>query len=110
MSFVRKLLAGSAVTAVLLVPSAAAEARPRTPAPTVGYDVSYPQCGNALPDNPLFGIVGVSDGLAYGRNPCLAAEYTWASKAPQAPGFYMNTGNPGAASVRVDWYGQTGPE
>src|SRR5947199_8391897 len=98
MSFVRKLLAGSAATAVLLVPAAAAEARPRTPAPTVGYDVSYPQCGNALPDNPLFGIVGVSGGLASGRNPCLAAECTWASKAPQAPGLCTKPGNPRPAS------------
>ncbi len=94
---------------VFLLPATAASARPRTPpAPTVGYDVSYPQCSGALPDNPLFGIVGVSDGLAYGENPCFAAQYAWAARAPQGPAFYMNTGNPGTQSTRVSWYEQTG--
>jgi len=109
MLIVRKLLVAMAAAAVVLVPSTAAWARPRTRA-TTGYDVSYPECGVALPDSPLFGIVGVSDGLAYGRNPCLAAEYAWAAGAPESPAFYMNTGNPGAGSSRVDWYAQTGPE
>lgn len=95
---------------VTIVSSGAALAAPRSPAATTGYDVSYPQCGGSLPANPAFGIVGVSDGLAYGRNPCLATQYTWASGAPTAPpAFYMNTGNPGTAATRVDWYGQTGP-
>lgn len=77
---------------------------------TTGYDVSYPQCSTgSLPNKPAFGIVGVSDGLAYGTNPCLASEYAWAAKAPN-PAFYMNTGNPGTAATRVSWYGQTGPQ
>lgn len=109
MLIVRKLLTAAAAAAVVLVPATAAGARPRTRA-TTGYDVSYPQCSVALPDNPLFGIVGVSDGLAYGRNPCLATQYAWAANAPESPAFYMNTGNPGAGSTRVDWYGQSGPE
>lgn len=46
-----------------------------TTTPTVGYDVSYPQCGGRLPKDLAFGIVGVSDGLAYGQNPCLAQQY-----------------------------------
>lgn len=76
---------------------------------TVGYDVSYPQCGERLPRDAAFGIVGVSDGLAYGENPCLAEQYSWASRARRAPAFYMNTGNPGAGAARVDWYAQNGP-
>ena len=107
-----RFLASSALTAVLLgLTSSVALAAPRPTAPTVGYDVSYPQCGRALPANAAFGIVGVSDGLAYGRNPCLAIQYAWALGAPKAPpAFYMNTGNPGAAATRVPWYSQAGPE
>jgi hypothetical protein len=93
----------------VVIPSTAALAARPAPVPTVGYDVSYPQCGAALPANPAFGIVGVSDGRALGENPCLGVEYAWASKAP-SPGLYMNTGNPGTASTKVDWYHQTGPQ
>ena len=77
--------------------------------PTVGYDVSYPQCDGRLPKDPAFGIVGVSDGLAYGENPCLAQQYAWASGARKPPAFYMNIGNPGTATTRTDWYRQDGP-
>ena len=93
-----------------ILPSTAALAAPKPKTPTVGYDVSYPQCPGPLPTDPAFGIVGVSDGLAYGQNPCLATEYAWAAKAPLRPvGFYMNTGNPGTAATRADWYSTAGP-
>ena len=98
-----------AACAVVLVPAAAAGAAPRA-APGIGYDVSYPQCGSALPKAPAFGIVGVTDGRPYGANPCLATEYAWARSSPVAPAFYLNTANPGVASTRVDWYSQTGPQ
>jgi len=97
---------------LILTSTAALAAKPApapAPAPAVGYDVSYPQCNRRLPTNPAFGIVGVSDGLAYGRNPCLATELAWASAAPGRPALYMNTGNPGTASTRVNWYAQTSP-
>jgi len=82
----------AALSAVLVGMSAGtAMAAARPAAPTVGYDVSYPQCGGPLPTNAAFGIVGVSDGRAYGENPCLAAQYAWAARAPKAPAFYMNT-------------------
>jgi hypothetical protein len=64
-----------------------------------GYDISWPQCGGAFPSNPVFGIVGVSDGRPYFDNPCLASEYTWARNAPRSPGLYMSTADPGAQSV-----------
>jgi len=96
-------------TAMTALSASAVLAAPK-PGPTAGYDVSYPQCGGSLPDKAAFGIVGVSDGLAYGQNPCLAPEYAWALKSPRTPAFYMNTGNPGSASTRVRWYEQTGPE
>lgn len=107
---ISRLVGLATLSAVLtLVSSGAALAAPRSPAPTVGYDVSYPQCGGRLPKDAAFGIVGVSDGLAYGKNPCLAEQYLWALKTPNPPAFYMNTGNPGTAATRADWYAQDGP-
>jgi hypothetical protein len=106
----RLLVIAALSAAVALVSAGPATAAPRSAALTVGYDVSYPQCGGRLPRDPAFGIVGVSDGLAYGQNPCLAEQYAWALRAPVAPAFYMNTGNPGTGTTRTDWYRQDGPE
>jgi len=80
-------------------------------APTIGYDVSYPQCSSSYPSNPLFGIVGVNGGLANNANPCVGDELRWASGSPghvrpEQPSLslYINTGNPGAKHV-ADWPG-----
>lgn len=110
MRFSRTIVMAALSGVLTLVSSGTALAAPKSASPTVGYDVSYPQCGGPLPANPAFGIVGVSDGLAYGENPCLAQQYLWALAAPKAPAFYMNTGNPGSLATRVDWYAQDGPE
>src|SRR3712207_9481620 len=40
----------------------------------VGHDVSFPQCGDPLPDDPAFAVVGVNGGLATRPNPCLAEQ------------------------------------
>jgi hypothetical protein len=68
---------------------------------TVGYDVSYPQCGKALPYSPAFAIVGVNGGKATTANPCLQDQLVWAWKStgvarpqPKAA-VYLNTANPG---------------
>ncbi len=106
MRVARLAVVASLSALVILVPAGAALAA-RT---TVGYDVGYPQCGERLPRDLAFGIVGVSDGLAYGENPCLAEQYAWALTARRvAPAFYMNTGNPGPATVRTSWYRTDGP-
>jgi len=72
-----------------------------------GNDVSYPQCGKALPSRQAFGIVGVNEGLANTTNPCLADEIAWAenssgtTRQPKTS-FFVNTANPG--NLRVpDW-------
>ncbi len=75
---------------------------PPPPAPSGtdgGYDISWAQCGGAYPNNPVFGVVGVSNGLPFHDNPCLAGEYGWATSAPYAVGFYLNTANPGTQSI-----------
>lgn len=67
---------------------------------TLGVDVSWPQCGTALPSGQAFGIVGVNGGLATTTNPCLAVQLQWAAastgttKQPKAQ-LYVNTANPG---------------
>jgi hypothetical protein len=66
------------------------------PAP-IGLDVSYPQCGDPLPDAFGFAIVGVNGGRVYKANPCFGPErgssqLEWAG--PEAE-LYLNTGNPG---------------
>ena len=55
---------------------------------TTGHDISYPQCGGALPAGG-FGIVGVNGGYPFVHyNPCLAPEY---AHSPNAA-LYINTG------------------
>jgi hypothetical protein len=67
---------------------------------SIGYDVSYPQCGRTLPSSAGFGIVGVNDGHPYSTNPCLASEVNWATTTTSGvPSFYMNTDSPGPADT-----------
>lgn len=72
-----------------------------------GRDVSYPQCGPALPSGRAFGIVAVNKGLPNNTNPCLSAEISWAEvssggiRQPKTS-LYVNTANPGNHGIS-DW-------
>jgi hypothetical protein len=44
------------------------------PVGTTGIDVSYPNCNDVASMSARFGVVGVTGGVPYTRNPCLAAE------------------------------------
>lgn len=57
---------------------------------TTGFDVSYPNCKVKAPGG-AFGIVGVSGGLGFSQNPCLAKQAGWF----QNLSLYVNTGYPG---------------
>ena len=95
-------VAAAAVAAVVAGPVPALAAHPTATSTTAvagGYDVSWPQCGGQLPSNPTFAVVGVTDGLPYSANPCLAAEYSWGLSAGRAPDLYMNLADPGKRSV-----------
>ena len=104
------LLAASPTT-VAAARETSSAARP-SGGPTVGYDISYPQCGGPFPTNPAFGIVGVNRGIVFSPNPCLGAgngpsELAWAGGL-QAQ-LYANTANPGPA-LSTHWpNGQTSP-
>jgi len=73
------------------------------------YDVSYPQCGGRLPSGGTTGIVGVTAGLPWSINSCLATEYRWAAAKPQPAQLYMNTSNPETASAYWSSRTSTGP-
>jgi hypothetical protein len=94
---------GLALVGVLLAVPGAAEATPST----VGYDVSFPQCGSSLPTGQAFGIVGVNGGTAIKANPCLSTQLRWAAGSSGAVAaqpkvqLYVNTANPGQVIDQV---------
>ncbi len=74
----------------------------------VGYDISWPQCGQAYPTSAAFKLVGVNGGLAFAPNPCLGSELAWAGVTGVQ--LYANTGNPGP-QLSSHWpTGQTTPQ
>jgi len=94
-----RVVLAAAAAAVLAFAALPAEA---ATAPGPGNDVSWPQCGKALPKGQTFGIVGVNNGLANTTNPCLGTQLTWAGTSKGGTGqplvaLYVNTANPGAS-------------
>lgn len=80
-----------------------------------GYDVSYPQCGQALPIDPAFVIVGVDGGRVRSPNPCLGIELGgsqlgWGYTVDGRPAFYVNTANPGPLVSEYWPSGQVWPQ
>ncbi len=59
-------------------------------------DVSWPNCGKLPEDVFATGIIGITGGLDFHANPCLATEATWFSHYA----VYVNTGYPGDARAR----------
>jgi hypothetical protein len=90
-------------------PAAAGSVRPAKTTAASAYDVSYPQCGSRLPSGGQLGVVGVTAGLPWSSNSCLAAEYGWAAAKPQPAQLYMNTANPESASSNWSARAGSGP-
>lgn len=70
-----------------------------------GYDISWPQCGQANPQADSLAVIGVTGGMAdvesadparhaHDHNPCLQEQWQWASANALAPMVYINTANP----------------
>lgn len=78
----------------------------------VARDLSYPQCGAALPraGASTMGVLGTNGGMSFTDNPCLVTELAWAKRLPGAPAFYANTGNPGPGRGEHWPIGQTSPQ
>ena len=105
---VRALGVAAVAAASLALGTPAATASDRDDGAEVGYDVSFPQCGDDLPGEPAFAVVGVNGGLATRPNPCLAEQLAWAAaeatgEVPAQPEvqLYVNTANPGQVRGRV---------
>jgi hypothetical protein len=103
------LVALALLAAVVAAPGTAAAA-----VTTVGYDVSYPQCGTTLPSARAFAIIGVNGGLSTRANPCLDTQLRWAARSngsvttqPKAQ-VYLNTANPGELRAQVTTWPTTG--
>ena len=89
-----------AMCAALLFVTSKATALSPYPPGSIGYDVSFPQCGSALPAQPYpFAMVGVTGGRAFTQNPCLRAQYSWASASGRPPGLYINTKYPAGTTI-----------
>lgn len=74
----------------------------------IGIDVSWPQCGQSLPADRAFGIIGVNGGKANTTNPCLADQLRWAVESrggtfQSTVQLYVNTGNPGGSAPSSPW-------
>ena len=70
-----------------------------------GYDVSFPQCGQALPSAYVgFVIIGLNDGRPFTGNPCFNQQWSWA-KTHDAAAVYINVDDPGASTPSS--YGQS---
>jgi hypothetical protein len=82
----------AAVLVGFLASNAVASAQAVYQSGTTGVDVSYPNCTAKIP-RVSFGIVGVTHGLLYSYNSCLAAEASHFSNLS----LYINTG----------WYDQS---
>ncbi|MCU1461824.1 MAG: hypothetical protein JWO37_1899 [Acidimicrobiales bacterium] len=69
---------------------AAVAAAPPAGATSPGLDISWPQCpGLAVGAAGGFSVVGLTNGLAYTDNPCLATEWRWASSTGTPAGLYL---------------------
>jgi hypothetical protein len=102
---------GSLLASTLL---ALGTAPPAATADLFGHDISWPQCpppdGYSLPMPPestAFVIIGLTDGLAFTENPCLASQVSWVtSRGKPAHGYAMGTF---PTSAQLTTYGSAGP-
>jgi hypothetical protein len=88
--------------------------QPAQAATLYGYDVSWPQCpppdGYGLPMPPSsaqFVVIGLTDGLPFTTNPCLATQRQWATSRSKTAYAYTMAAYPN--STELNTYGSAGP-
>ena len=85
-------------------------AQPAGAAEMFGHDISWPQCGATnfnLPASTQFVIIGLTRGLAFTENPCLAAQVQWVrDRGKPHHGYAMGTF---PTSAQESTYGDDGP-
>ncbi len=74
----------------------------------VGNDISWPQCPSTFPPtSSQFLVVGLTNGLPFTQNPCVATQVGWAKARPVPTQAYTMAGFPTAAQLTT--YGSKGP-
>jgi len=114
-AFLTKSSAAVVFAVVILVSpigvTSASPTSPTPPATSIGFDISWPQCGHTLPQSPGFGIIGATGGSPFTANKCLDNELLWAIGAlNDSPAFYANTGDAGPAYAAAWPKGQSTPD
>jgi hypothetical protein len=101
------VLASVAAIAVVL---GVVTAPPSQAATLIGNDVSWPQCGTAnfgLPSSTQFVVIGLTNGLPFTENPCLAAQVQWAQSRSKPTHAYAMAAFPTATQLST--YKSQGP-
>ncbi|MBB1511512.1 VCBS repeat-containing protein [Tessaracoccus sp. MC1627] len=109
----RRAIVSRLLVSVLILLASFTGARAQA-ADLLGHDVSWPQCpspdGYGLPmppDSTQFVIVGLTKGLAFTRNPCLANQVQWVTSRSRPAHAYGMATYPTAAQLTE--YGSAGP-
>jgi len=83
-------------------------APPAQAAVLLGYDISWPQCPSAFPPTSTqFLVIGLTNGLPFTENPCVATQAAWAKDHAKPTHAYTMAGFPTAAQLTT--YGGSGP-
>ncbi|WP_377959667.1 FG-GAP-like repeat-containing protein [Arthrobacter flavus] len=90
-------------------------APPAQAAPLYGHDISWPQCPSAVggfglplpPASTQFVVVGLTKGLPFTENPCLASQVAWTKTNNKPTHGYTMAGYPTATQLST--YGSRGP-
>jgi hypothetical protein len=112
---VRRRLHVAAVMAVTLAASLVTVAPSASAAVQLGHDVSWPQCPSSLggydlpmpPTATQFVVIGLTKGLPFTENPCLASQVGWAKTNNVPAHGYAMAAFPTAAQLST--YGGSGP-
>lgn len=112
---VRRLLTGLVAALALLLGFVPLTAPTAQAAPQFGHDVSWPQCSTAAggfglpmpPTSTQFVIIGLTRGLPFTENPCLADQVNWVRTNGKPAHAYAMAAFPTAAQLAT--YGSQGP-
>ncbi len=108
--------AAAVLAALVLGLSFGAVTAPSTGAAVLfGNDISWPQCpvagggaGQPMPpDSTQFVVVGLTDGLPFTENPCVASQLQWVRDHAKPAHAYTMAGFP--TSTQLSTYGSQGP-
>ena len=84
-----------------------AGAPPASAAVLFGNDISWPQCPSRFPTGGQFVVIGLTRGLPFTENPCVADQVAWAKAGSKPAQAYTMAGFP--TSAQLSTYGSQGP-